>query len=192
MILTFTSPKRWDDNQHPHESPILMWLPMVILSIGSVISGFLLYRGEALKHWLEPLFEEHGEHTELLPPIVVSGLALLMVAIGVALAVVKYQLSEVDSVAPENVTEFTRVARRDLLQDDINEALFMRPGQAITSALVKIDQNVIDGAVHGIGKMALGSGSFLRKSQTGFVRSYAALILIGAVALIAAIWVVTT
>jgi len=192
MILTFTSPKRWDDNQHPHESPILMWLPMVILSIGSVISGFLLYRGEALKHWLEPLFEEHGEHTEFLPPIVVSGLALLMVAIGVAFAVIKYQLSEVDAVAPENVTEFTRVARRDLLQDDINEALFMRPGQAITSALVKIDQNVIDGAVHGIGKMALGSGSFLRKSQTGFVRSYAVLILIGAAALIAAIWVVTT
>jgi NADH-quinone oxidoreductase subunit L len=192
MILTFTSPKRWDDNQYPHESPILMWLPMVILSIGSVISGFLLYRGEALKHWLEPLFEEHGEHTELLPPIVVSGLALLMVAIGVAFAVIKYQLSEVDAVAPENVTEFTRVARRDLLQDDINEALFMRPGQAITSALVKIDQNVIDGAVHGIGKMALGSGSFLRKSQTGFVRSYAVLILIGAAALIAAIWVVTT
>ena len=192
MILTFTSPKRWDDNQHPHESPILMWLPMVILAIGSVISGFLLYRGEALKHWLEPLFEDHGEHTELLPPIVVSGLALLMVALGVALAVVKYQLSEVDAVAPENVTEFTRVARRDLLQDEINETLFMRPGQAITSVLVKIDQNVIDGAVHGIGKMALGSGSFLRKSQTGFVRSYAALILIGAVALIAAIWVVTT
>jgi NADH-quinone oxidoreductase subunit L len=79
-----------------------------------------------------------------------------------------------------------------LLQDEINEALFMRPGQAITSALVKIDESVIDGAVHGIGKMALGSGSFLRKSQTGFVRSYAALILIGAVALIAAIWVVTT
>jgi NADH-quinone oxidoreductase subunit L len=192
MILTFTSPKRWDDNQHPHESPILMWLPMVILAIGSVVSGFLLSRGETLKHWLEPLFEEHGEHTELLPPIVVSGLALLMVAIGVALAVVKYQLSEVDAVAPENVTEFTRIARRDLLQDEINETLFMRPGQVITSALVKIDQSVIDGAVHGIGKMALGSGSFLRKSQTGFVRSYAALILIGAVALIAAIWVVTT
>ena len=192
MILTFTSPKRWDDNQHPHESPILMWLPMAILAIGSVTSGFFLSRGETLKHWLEPLFEEHGEHTELLPPIVVSGLALLMVAMGVALAVVKYQLSEVDAVAPENVTEFTRVARRDLLQDEINETLFMRPGQAITSALVKIDQSVIDGAVHGIGKMALGSGSFLRKSQTGFVRSYAALILIGAVALIAAIWVVTT
>ena len=191
MILTFTSPKRWDDNQHPHESPILMWLPMAILAIGSVSSGFLLSRGNALKNWLEPLFENHGEHTELLPPIVVSGLALTMVVIGVAIAVMKYQLSEVDAVAPENVTEFTHFARRDLLQDEINEALFMRPGQAITSALVKFDQKVVDGAVRGIGQMALGSGSTLRKTQTGFVRSYAMLILIGAVALIASIWVVT-
>jgi NADH-quinone oxidoreductase subunit L len=191
MILTFTSPKRWDDNQHPHESPILMWAPMAILAIGSVTSGFLLSRGDALKHWLEPLFEEHGEHSELLPPIVVSGLALTMVAIGVALAVVKYQLSEVEAVAPENVTEFTQIARRDLLQDDINEALFMRPGQVITSALVKFDESVIDGAVRGIGQIAMGSGSSLRRTQTGFVRSYAMLILIGAAALIAAIWVVT-
>ena len=192
MILTFTSPKRWDDNQHPHESPALMWVPMVILSIGSVISGYLLYRGKAFKHWLEPLFEKHGEHTELLPPIVVSGLALTMVAIGVAIAVIKYQLSEIDNVAPEKVSIFTRIARRDLLQDDVNEALFMRPGQALTSALVKIDDSVVDGAVRGVGKMALGSGSALRETQTGFVRSYAVLILIGAAALIAAIWVVTT
>jgi NADH-quinone oxidoreductase subunit L len=192
MILTFTSPKRWDDNQHPHESPALMWIPMAILAIGSVISGYLLYRGKAFKHWLEPLFEKHGEHTELLPPIVVSGLALTMVAIGVAIAVIKYQLSEVDSVAPEKVSIFTRIARRDLLQDDVNEALFMRPGQALTSALVKVDDSVVDGAVRGVGKMALGSGSALRETQTGFVRSYAVLILIGAASLIAAIWVVTT
>ena len=192
MILTFTSPKRWDDNQHPHESPALMWIPMAILAIGSVISGYLLYRGKAFKHWLEPLFEKHGEHTELLPPIVVSGLALTMVAIGVAIAVIKYQLSEVESVAPEKVSIFTRIARRDLLQDDVNEALFMRPGQALTSALVRVDDSVVDGAVRGVGKMALGSGSALRKTQTGFVRSYAVLILIGAAALIAAIWVVTT
>ena len=191
MILTFTSSKRWDENQHPHESPALMWIPMSLLAIGSVASGYLLYRGEALKHWLEPLFEKHTEHTELLPPIAVSGLALLMVAIGVSIAVIKYQLSDIDAVAPENVSIFTRAARRDLLQDDVNEALFMRPGQALTSALVKADESVIDGTVRGIGQMAVGSGSALRKSQTGFVRSYAVLILIGAATLLAAIWVVT-
>jgi NADH-quinone oxidoreductase subunit L len=60
MILTFTSPKRWDDNQHPHESPALMWIPMVILAIGSVVSGYLLHQGKAFKHWLEPLFSKPG------------------------------------------------------------------------------------------------------------------------------------
>jgi NADH-quinone oxidoreductase subunit L len=168
-----------------------MWLPMAILAIGSVTSGFLLSRGSALKNWLEPLFESHGEHEELLSPMVVSGLALLMVAIGVAIAVMKYQLSDVDSVAPEDVSVFTRIARRDLLQDDINEALFMRPGQVLTAALVKVDESVVDGAVRGIGQMAIGSGSTLRRTQTGFVRSYAMLILVGAATLIAAIWVVT-
>jgi NADH-quinone oxidoreductase subunit L len=126
-----------------------------------------------------------------LKPIVVTSLALLMVAIGVAIAFLKYSRSEVSRTAPEDVSLLTKIVRRDLLQDDFNEAIFMRPGQALTSTLVKTDEMVIDGAVRGIGTAALGSAGALRTSQTGFVRSYAALILIGAVALIAAIWVVT-
>jgi NADH-quinone oxidoreductase subunit L len=190
MILTFTGKSRWDAEAHPHESPILMWLPMAILAVGSVSSGFLLSRGDALVNWLAPLFEQHGEHEELLAPIVVSGLALAMVAIGVAVAFLKYSRQEVAAVAPENVSVFTKIARQDLMQDSFNEAVFMRPGQLLTSALVKTDEHVIDGAVRGVAQLALGSGSVLRGVQSGFVRSYAALILIGAALLIAAIWVV--
>lgn len=78
-----------------------------------------------------------------------------------------------------------------MLQDSFNEAVFMRPGQALTRVLVKGDENVIDGAVRGVGRTALGAGAALRRSQSGFARSYAALILIGAIALIAGIWVIT-
>ena len=193
MVLTFTSPKRWDDNQHPHESPILMWLPMAILAIGSVTTGFLFTKGDALANWINPVFGDHGDHHEehLLEPIVVSGMALTAVLIGVGIALAKYQFSEVDAEAPENVSIFTRIARKDLMQDSINEALFMRPGQALTSGLVKTDDLVIDGTVRLVGRTAIGAGSELRKTQTGFARSYAALILIGAIALIAGIWVVT-
>ena len=193
MVLTFTSKERWEDNQHPHESPFLMWLPMAILAIGSVTTGFLFTRGDALVNWLNPVFgehgEEHGEH--MFEPIVVSGMALTAVAIGVAIALAKYQFSKIDSVAPQNVSIFTRIARKDLMQDSFNEAVFMRPGQALTALLVKGDESVVDGAVRGIGRTALGAGATLRKTQTGFARSYAALILIGAIALIAGIWVVT-
>ena len=191
MILTFTGTKRWDENAHPHESPWLMWLPMAILAIGSVSSGFLLSRGDALVNWLHPLFEHHEEHEQhLLEPIVVSGLALTMVAIGIAIAFVKYSRQDVPSVAPENVSVFTKIARQDLLQDRFNETVFMRPGQVLTTTLVATDDVVIDGTVRTVGKIAMGSGSALRGLQNGFVRSYAALILLGAVALVAAIWVV--
>jgi NADH-quinone oxidoreductase subunit L len=67
----------------------------------------------------------------------------------------------------------------------------MRPGAQLTQVLVKTDEAIIDGAVRGVGQMAMSSGSLLRGVQSGFVRSYAALILVGALLLIAAIWVVT-
>ena len=191
MVMTFTSKARWDDDAHPHESPVLMWLPMVILSIGSVTSGLLLYRGDALKNWLYPLFEQHKGHEELLPHSVVTILAITMVVIGVTVALLKYQFREVAAVAPTDVTWATRFARNDLGQDAFNEAVFMRPGQVITRGLVAVDQVVIDGAVRGVGAMAVESGSTLRRTQSGYVRSYAALILVGALALLTAIWVVT-
>ena len=193
MILTFTGTKRWDDEAHPHESPILMWLPMAILAIGSVVSGFLFTRGDALVHWLEPVVaaHEHGEHSELLPPIVVSGIALTIVLIGISIAVMMYVRRPVENVAPENVSALTKIVRQDLLQDEANEAIFMRPGQALTNSLVTIDEKVIDGAVHGVGAMAIGSGAGLRKTQTGYVRSYSALILVGAAAIVFGIWVIT-
>jgi NADH-quinone oxidoreductase subunit L len=191
MILTFTGTKRWDEDAHPHESPWLMWLPMAILAIGSVSSGYLLSRGDALENWLHPLFAHSEEYTKhLLEPIVVSALALTMVAIGVAIAFVKYSRQEVANTAPEDVSIFTKIARQDLMQDRFNEAVFMRPGQALTTTLVATDEAVIDGTVRGVGQLAMSSGSALRGLQNGFVRSYAALILVGAAALIAAIWVV--
>jgi len=191
MVLTFTSPERWEEDQHPHESPILMWLPMVVLAIGSVTTGYLFTRGDSLVHWLEPVFGKHGEHTELLPHKVVSALAITAVIIGAGIALVKYQFSEVDAEAPTKVSILTRLARKDLLQDSFNESVFMRPGQVLTRWLVKGDDSVVDGTVRLVGRTALGAGAELRRTQTGFARSYSALILIGALALIAGIWVVT-
>lgn len=192
VILTFAGNKRWDEKAHPHESPILMLIPMVLLALGSVASGFLFTRGDGLRNWLAPVVEPHPvHHDELLKPVVISILVLLLVIIGVGLAIVKYLRSEVPQVAPENVSLFTRIARRDLLQDEFNETVFMRPGQVLTRALVRAEEALIDGAVRGVGRATLGSGNLLRKTQTGFVRSYAMWILIGAAGLVAVIWVVT-
>ena len=188
MLMTFFGNKRWAQGSEPNESPFLMWAPMAVLAVGSVASGYLLYSGKAIVKWLAPVVDKNQhEHTEFLPPIVVTTLAVVAVIIGVSIAFIKYR-GDLSESAPSEVSIFTRVIRRDLLQDDANEFLFMRPGQKLTQLLVKTDESVIDGAVRAVGSSALGSARGMRKLQTGYVRNYALLILIGAlVALLAAL-----
>jgi NADH-quinone oxidoreductase subunit L len=192
VVMTFTGSKRWDDNAHPHESPILMWLPMGILAVGSVVSGFFFNSGNSLVNWLAPVLNSRGEKggAELLHPVVVSTMALAAVVIGVAIAVGKYR-TEVPAIAPENVSIFTKIARKDLMQDAFNEAVLMRPGQKLTTGLVKTDYVVIDGLVRLVGAIFASTSRALRQIQNGYVRSYALIMAIGALALIATIWVVT-
>jgi NADH-quinone oxidoreductase subunit L len=193
MLMTFFGTKRWDSEAHPHESPWLMTIPMILLSIGSVTTGYIFYSGDRLKNFLAPVVDSHHhEHeTHLLEPIVVTGLAMTAVAIGVSFAVAKYGRKAIPVSAPTDVTVWTKVARRDLLQDDFNEAVFMRPGQSLTRVLAFLDKRVVDGAVSGVGAMTLRLAGDLRKTQTGYVRSYALLILLGTVAILTAILVVT-
>ena len=191
MLMTFFGNKRWAQGTEPHESPFLMWAPMAVLAVGSVASGYLLYSGKAIVKWLAPVVDkDHHEHAEFLPPIVVTTLAVVAVIIGVSIAFIKYR-GDLSESAPSEVSIFTRVTRRDLLQDDANEFLFMRPGQKLTQLLVKTDESVIDGAVRAVGSSALGSARGMRKLQTGYVRNYALLILIGALVALFAALVVT-
>ncbi|MEY2822400.1 MAG: NADH-quinone oxidoreductase subunit L [Candidatus Nanopelagicaceae bacterium] len=191
FMMTFLGKKRWSDGAHPHESPFLMWAPMVLLAVGSVASGFLLYSGKRLEYWLKPVVDKHGHsHEEFLSHTTVTTLALSAVAIGVAIAIMKYR-GDVPTTAPENVSPLTKAARRDLLQDDFNEAVLMRPGQALTKVLVATDEKVIDGAVRVVAGAAVGSARGLRTIQSGYVRNYALLILLGVAVLIAAVWVIT-
>ena len=191
VVLTFIGAKRWDSKAHPHESPFLMWFPMAVLAVGSVASGFLLSSGSALVNWLQPVVNSNkvtgGE--ELMKPIVVSLLALGVVVIGAGFALIKYRT--VPSEAPLDVTPFTIAARKDLYQDSFNEAVLMRPGQGLTNTLIKTDHNVIDGVVRSIG-WTLGTLSGAAKIiQNGYVRSYALVMVLGTLALIATVWLVT-
>ena len=192
VILTFFGNERWGHTDEPHESPALMLIPIALLSVGSVVSGFVLSKGQGLVHWLEPIVNPLKEHhaEEFLPPIVVSAMTLSVVVIGVSIAIMKYRGDQL-AVAPVNVSSLTKAARRDLFQDDFNETVFMRPGQSLVSNLLNLDYLVIDGIVRAVGSISLTAGSKLRSLQNGYVRSYALLTVIGALALLTVIWVVT-
>jgi NADH-quinone oxidoreductase subunit L len=190
IMMTFVGNKRWNEHAHPHESPFLMWGPMALLAVGSVASGFILSSGNRFVTWLEPVVNSgHHEHEELLQPVVVTSLALAAVVIGVSIAILKYRA--VPAVAPEEVSVFTKIARRDLLQDDVNEALLMRPGQRLTNFLVRFDYGAIDGLVRSVARTITGASREMRLTQTGYVRSYAFWIVLGALALLLSIFVVT-
>jgi NADH-quinone oxidoreductase subunit L len=117
-------------------------------------------------------------------------MAVVVVIIGVTIAILKYRGEQSDK-APEQVSSLTKAARADLFQDSFNEAAFMRPGQSLVKNLLNIDYLLIDGAVRGVGSVSLSAGNKLRVIQNGYVRSYALLMVVGALALIATIWVVT-
>jgi NADH-quinone oxidoreductase subunit L len=190
IVLTFTGTKRWDDEAHPHESPSLMWIPMVILAFGSVASGFLFNSGHALVNWLAPVVNASGVHSEkeFLPPTTISVMALGVVAVGVAIAITKYRTVPVAAPAGNILT---KIVRRDLLQDDFNDRVLVRPGQALTRFFVGMDNSFIDGIVRGVGGVVAVTSTNLRRIQNGYVRSYALVMVVGVLALLTTIWMVT-
>jgi NADH-quinone oxidoreductase subunit L len=117
-----------------------------------------------------------------------SSVTLLVVAVGIGWAILKYRTVPV--VAPENVSIFTKAARNDLYQDAFNEALFMRPGDQLTKEVDNFDRTIVDGAVNGVGKLITGLSLQVRKLQNGYVRSYALLMSVGILVLFAAVWLV--
>jgi NADH-quinone oxidoreductase subunit L len=72
----------------------------------------------------------------------------------------------------------------------MNEALLMRPGQGLTRLLNIFDKSVVDGFVNGIGSFTGGVSARLRRSETGYVRSYAMSIVLGTAILVVALLIV--
>ncbi|MDF5754974.1 NADH-quinone oxidoreductase subunit L [Spongiactinospora sp. TRM90649] len=179
VFMTFFGQKRWADDAHPHESPAVMTVPLVILSIGSIFLGGYLILGNTFMKFLGPAVGL----PETLPAFhwnTVPGLTTLaLVAVGAAIAWLRYGRAPVPVTAPRG-SFLTTFARRDLYGDALNEALFMRPGQWLTRFAVFFDNRGVDGLVNGLAAGIGGTSGRLRKIQTGFARSYALSILFGA------------
>jgi NADH-quinone oxidoreductase subunit L len=191
MLMTFFGERRWTEDVHPHESPAVMTGPMVVLAIGSVVSGFLLTLGGSLQHWLSPVLgesKEVGVHT--ISPVVLTAITLLIVAGGVGAALALVGRRPVPVTPPVAVSPLTTAARRNLYFDSLNETVLMRPGQYLMRALVWFDNRGIDGAVGAIAAGVGGGSGRLRRVQTGFVRSYALSIFAGAALVVGSLLVV--
>ncbi|MGW7249550.1 NADH-quinone oxidoreductase subunit L [Streptomyces decoyicus] len=185
MLMTFFGEKRWNpDEVHPHESPKVMTIPMIVLAVGSVFAGGLFSINEAFVKWLEPVTSfAHGHSPVSATTVTASTIVVLLIGVGIAWLM--YGRKPVPALAPRG-SLLTRAARRDLLQDDFNHVVFVRGGEELTGTLVQLDRSLVDGAVNGTAASMGGLSGLLRRLQTGFVRSYAVQMLGGAAVLVAA------
>ena len=187
VVMTFVSKPRWEDDVHPHESPLSMTLPMIVLSIGAASLGIILTNDHMFEHWLEPV----TGFVEPEPPFSIQTITIItlsVVAVGVLAAI--WQYKKIAKVAPKKVSLVVAAARKDLYGDVMNEALLMRPGQGLTRVLNIFDKSVVDGFVNGIGSFTGGVSARLRRSETGYVRSYAMSIILGTAILVVALLIV--
>jgi len=189
MIMTFFGEGRWTEGVHPHESPKVMTVPMIVLAVGSVVSGFVLVHVFPLEEWLTPVLgSEEVDH--VLEPIVVTLIVTVVSAVGAFIAYLQYYKKPVPPTAPVAVSSLTTAARKNLYFDSLNESVLMRPGSYLTRALVYVDNRGIDGAVAGLAAGVGGGSGRLRRVQNGFVRSYALSMFGGAALVVAALLVV--
>ncbi len=187
-FMTFLGKKRWTDDVHPHESPLTMTVPMMILAVGSAALGAILVPTGVIQSWLEPVVGAVEDHQPVLAPLAITTLTLVLVAAGAGLAWMRYLRDEVPQTAPVG-NLLTQGARLDLYQDQVNEALLMRPGIHLTRSLVFADSAGVDGAATGVGRLVGGLSSRWRRIQNGYARSYALTMLAGVVVLLGVLWV---
>jgi NADH-quinone oxidoreductase subunit L len=175
-----------DDHGHghgePHESPAVMWIPLAILGVLSVVGGFLFN----IPKFLDPMFPlAEGEAAAWLTWVSVGfGLG------GIALAYVMYVASPglADSLAA-SFSGLYRWIYNKYYVDEFYDSLVVEPTvDGSRSLLWRVaDVRGVDGLVNGIGKTARGIGAVLKLPQSGYIRSYAAWVVLGSILVIAVV-----
>ncbi|MEW2547632.1 NADH-quinone oxidoreductase subunit L [Streptomyces sp. NPDC047002] len=206
MLMTFFGEERWrgtptaspdapdaepaarergpHEEPHPHESPWIMTVPMIVLAVGSVGAGAFFGIGDRFLHWLEPVTGHSEGHSPVSAGVVTTATIVLLL-VGVGIAYLQYGRKPVPAAAPRG-SLLTRAARRDLLQDDFNHVVLVRGGEHLTRSLVYVDHTLVDGVVNGTAASFGGLSGRLRKVQNGYARSYALSMFGGTAVIVAA------
>ena len=181
--LTFLGEERFDHHHvHPHESPALMVVPLIVLAVLSIVGGLLgVPHYSVLEHWLEPVVGHHSLETAA-PALewVLMGVSTVIAFIGVGAG---YTLYVKNPSAAQNMARSLAGAHRVLFNkyyvDEIYAALFIEPLKKISMVCWKIfDMIIVDGAVLGVARLSRMTGEVTRLLHTGSVQLYAAVMLV--------------
>ncbi len=178
MMMTFFGTARHRQGVHPHESPIIMVIPLVVLAAGSAVLGVAL--NNILQHWLAGPTGHHPHETSLLHVPWQGWVTLGLVVMGVLIGVLAYR-GKIADEQPRTKNPIVYIGRNDLLADRFNDFVFVRGGSAVVKAVDNVDRHLIDGAVESLAQGAKGIGKIFATIQNGYVRTYALTMGIGVV-----------
>jgi NADH-quinone oxidoreductase subunit L len=188
--LTFFGKPRFDEHKtHPHESPAVMVVPLVILAVLSAVGGFIGIPGASwLAHWLEPVVGAHAElsASEHSLEYILMGVSSLIAVSGMAMG---YYLYVLRPELPAKVMATFRAVNTVLLNkyyvDEFYDAALVRPIKAFSVLCWKyVDILFVDGAVLGVARLSRRAGNFGRNLHTGVLQIYAASMLLGLLAIV--------
>ncbi|MFC1463679.1 MAG: NADH-quinone oxidoreductase subunit L [Candidatus Brachytrichaceae bacterium NZ_4S206] len=182
LTLVFAGQPRSEAAAHASESNWLMTAPLIALTIGTVFSGLFNFPGtHPLTDWLAPVVR-HGEAPKF---DVVLAAVFSALAIG-ALAGAWLLYRVPDRAQTETETGLGRFLAKAWYFDDAYKSAVVKPFYVISTVCAQvIDVGVIDGAVNGVGRLFRNLGGSLRSLQTGFVRNYGLVMLVGVVVVVA-------
>jgi NADH-quinone oxidoreductase subunit L len=177
----------------PHESPRVMVFPILVLATLAAVAGVLnlpFKSLEFLTEWLDPVFEGvHQIHaTSFAAGATLSAVSVTMGLIGIFFAVYLYRrglpAADADPL-PQRLGVVGRVFQHAYYFDEGLAKLVDKPGRWVANWLAgPVDQGAIDGAVNGVAVLVRQAAGGLRKVQTGFVRNYALVFVLGTVVLL--------
>ena len=195
VIMVFFGEARWNDHAEengahgdhtPHESPWTMVAPLVVLAGLSIVGGALQlpfsHSTKFLEHWLEPVI--HDSEVSISGTWAYSNkwlllvVAILIAVSGVVASIAVYAKGKFKIIEPKILADAWRY-------DSAVSAIVGGPGRAAFGGVAAFDAKVVDGAVNGIGTEVRAASGLLRKVQSGLIRSYAFVIGLGAVVLLA-------
>ncbi len=185
FIMTFLGKPRWEEGVHPHESPKVMTIPLIILALGSTFLGMALLFWGDIESWLQPVVGFESKEAPLSTGATI-GISLAAVVIGAAVAYVMYARRPIPIEAPRG-SWLTRAAREELYGNQVNQALVVTPTLVAAKVATSVDTKGVDGLVNGLAALVGAISGRLRRYQTGFVRTYALSMVGGAVLVVLAL-----
>ena len=176
---------------HLHESPPTMTLPLVVLSLGSIFSGWLgapeYLWGSKWDRWLAPIFGAQAHHGSLQSEILVTAATLALVGAAIYLAYLRYGRpgATITEEAETRASAFYRLLLNKYYIDELYDGAVVRPFTALSAWLARVfDPLVIDGIANGIAGTARRASELWQGLQTGNVQHYLVGFLVGALALL--------